>query len=311
MKAKNYTPACALLLAASFLLSACSNDVEEPTVTDSFQKIETSYRDGVEKDPATFTADKNETSAPVEHISALKEKILAEINSLQRTQGRFRVQTTLFDGYDVGVIPSGYVGTDCPSWSERITIMMDCEDSQSATNITGDPAGSAPWSSSWSVSWPNKNLTMVFCRVDGRLFHRDMKPGDGYFDYMVLRLGWQSEEYATVVTRYFDNEDSGNDNNYIGDLSPNIVNSNTTLSFYNYKGEYPHTGGYSWPELGFSYGVFGRHTNAQCCLFTSGGARVYSDDEDSRNANWLSPSNWYTNTLVANSNTTMYIARVK
>lgn len=78
---------------------------------------------------------------------------------------------------------------------------------------------------------------------------------------------------------------------------------------------------YSYPDFGFDYGVFGtlkpyKVSDIGDEKIKEDYGMVYSDDEDSDNANWMKYNfNWYNenfhNIIVVNKNTTMYMSKIR
>jgi hypothetical protein len=169
--------------------------------------------------------------------------------------------------FEVGVIPGS---TSCPAGSERITIGMDDEDHKNANSSSG-----------WiGAIISNKNTTFVFCRVDGTQLPLVEAA------YAVLQLSAQCPPsgFSTPFSRYFDNENSFNQNGFSGNIYPN----RSVFSGHGYTQLYfclfppdPLGSGHSFPDLGIEYGVFASS------LPSSGLASGYlhTDDEDHNNDN--------------------------
>ena len=286
-----------LCLVAIFYLASCDNESSvspQATATDLIEKIETSYKQGGVKIEGFSDGEKIETS-----ISDLGlEKIQANINSqisekLGKLKDRYRTARTIFAGYDVGVIPNVDA---CPSWSEYIRFFMDCQDGNSITAWANSGFFTDGYRGAWSIDG-NKNVNLVFCRVDGRSLSNSTQ-----FNTAALRLGAnQPSNTQGIITRGFDNEDSNNTNYFIGDIAPNLSNSNTTLQFYVYNGNGTPA------DFGFGYGVLGG-------IGTGGAASVgelITDDEDRRNGNSFTLSNpsMYYGMIQPGNNTRIRISK--
>ena len=170
------------------------------------------------------------------------------------------------------------IGQSCGSY-DVLDIHMDSEDHHTANSKAG-------WIGDNIV---NGNITLRFCLVPKNLFSASK-----YYQYAVLSLdyGWEN-----MIERYFDNEDDNNDNwiklNGTRLSSSEVQNElgngisqtgNTRLCFYVYNQNIS-SGATSFPNLGIHYGVLGY-------FGTGSKGWIYSDDEDSNNANkcWY---NWY------------------
>jgi hypothetical protein len=210
--------------------------------------------------------------------------------------------------YDVGVISSG----SCPN---PVTIYMDDEDSSNNSSLSG-----------W-VGATSSQTRFQFCRVDGSAFNR-VKGGycgsSSSDSYAVLKLGTTCPNDSVEFSRYFDNEDSGNNNSNSGNITPSTQDSGgTRLKFCGFltqnvlaKCAVPSApfDEKNFPILGFAYGVFAGPSVATA--FESGA--IYTDDEDSSNGNNWDLSNlvssWQVSSLQSfmsgGSNTQLTTARV-
>ena len=106
--------------------------------------------------------------------------------------------------YDVGVISGG----SCPN---PVTIYMDDEDSSNNSSQSG-----------W-VGATNSQTRFQFCRVDGSAFKRVASAycSSHWSDsFAVLKLGATCPNGSVEFSRYFDNEDSSNNNSNSGNISP-------------------------------------------------------------------------------------------
>lgn len=299
-----------VLFTVTVLLIGCNEESfnSEKTLSESILKIETSYIDGAEKIEGSTGGLKIETKLTGIPLKKFYEKIDKEITeSLRDYEERYRIATTLFDGFDVGVIPSV---NGCPTWSEKITIYMDCEDGDEATHWEDNPnISSDNYRGSWSVTSAG-NLKMIYCRVDGRMFTEMVanNPTCTYAPAAVLRLGTNFLGTG-IYQRVFDNEDNSNGNYSIGDIAPNVSNSNTTLYFVDLTdlGGPKSCVAQDYPDFGFSYGVLSA-TGLQW-----GWLKI--DDEDSNNANRLRLNGQNVssahNYLLGGSNTQIFIGKKK
>lgn len=259
---------------------------EDHSATTAIEKIETSYVEGSEKVEGYTAKKKVEYKMSEKGIRDVQEKVRVLATQLEE---RHQLARTIFGGYDVGVVPNT---NSCPSWSEKISIFMDNEDSNPATSVSNFAYGSwydtstgtyksVPfWKGTFTID-SNKNTLFVFCRVDGRDFGHIDANNPNYVNagYGVLKLGAYNVNGNYTIVRHFDNEDNDNRNSYSGDIYPNISDRNTTLYFNYYEARTGYS--YTFPYLGFEYGVLGKIRSPL------GGSTWYIDDEDSSNANWM------------------------
>jgi hypothetical protein len=201
-------------------------------------------------------------------------------------------------------ILANYVGVlsgagTCPGNIETIYIHMDNEDRNEQSNVSG-------WVGATNVDGSG-NINYVFCRVPGAQFRSLAATNSLNSNYAVLKLDQSCPEGSVEFSRHFDNEDSYNANSYSGNIFPNVVDGNSTLSFCLFKGDGSIAP--SFPNLGFEYGVFA----ASQFSFTSARGSIYSDDEDRRNANWYSADpawKWAATAIISEgSDTTLNTAR--
>jgi hypothetical protein len=200
---------------------------------------------------------------------------------------------------DVGVLANGA----CPN---PVTIYMDDEDSSNNSSLTG-----------WYGS-TNSQTRLQFCRVDGNAF-----TGTGWCnagEYAVLKLGTTCPNGSVELSRYFDNEDSGNNNSNSDNIAPSTQGgSATTLRFCAFT-RYPlakcsaDSPVVEFPNVGFSYGVLA-DPSVYGALQTG---QIYTDDEDSGNNNAWNFSQlqgWQVTAvqkfLFGGSNTVLETARVR
>ncbi|XXF80007.1 S8 family serine peptidase [Myxococcaceae bacterium GXIMD 01537] len=184
-----------------------------------------------------------------------------------------RLLHTRFSGPtdEVGVISAT---NKCPDVFKTVTLHMDNEDSRDSSWISG-------WVGATSVD-SGGNTDFTFCRTSGSQFRSLSSSNDARANYAVLKLGATCPAGSVEFTRHFDNEDRATSNSYTGNISPNVVDGNTTLYFCLFKGG--GTIASSLPALGYDYGVFA----APQFVFTSAKGTIHTDDEDSNNANWYS-----------------------
>lgn len=266
--------------------------IEETDITEAIEKIETVYTEGclkIEKFDPDYV--KIETEAPDD----LKQRIL---ETLEKTFSKTHVLKN--NGNLVGVFKSG----GCGGYSV-LEVIMDSEDSNPASSITG-------WSGdSYLTGSGAKNVALLFCVVDGAYFERTT------VDYAILNLSSSSSwGDAEGLQRYFDNEDSSNQNifrldgqNISGWVGDCYFGSNTRLQFYYYTAT--GSGTAIFPYLGFSYGTLGTYGSYQ--------GNIYSDDEDSSNANaayywsgaYANPvsTGHVPNIMNVNSNTRLFLSK--
>jgi hypothetical protein len=184
--------------------------------------------------------------------------------------------------FDVGVIPNG---TTCPVgvYGE---IYMDTEDSGVWNWWSGSSVPFTTfsgWIGGWTVGSNNGGVAMRYCRVDGTQFKSiTTDPNDSSKFYMVLKMGSQCPNGSVNVQRYFDNEDSGNNNHVYGDVQPNLGNGNTTLNFCLFRSAQNGAPvATDFPIFqNMPYGVFGVPNSKS---LASGS--VTTDDENDGNAN--------------------------
>lgn len=247
------------LLLTLFCLSNCEKDKlnfsDDITLTESINKIETSYKEGDIKIENIITDNKVETEADF----SLKEKIRLELDrSYSKNQTYLKSSNNL-----VGVFKYG----SCGSWGE-LKVFMDCEDHNSQSKSIG--------TTGQSYADYNGNVHLNYCVVPATYFqHSDVS-------YAVLNLTSDLPWGVSRIRRYFDNEDNNNTNSatyngveYSGWAGNCYFGSNTLLSFY----YYPETTTFSHPpSLGIMYGVLGH--------FGLANGYIYCDDEDNGNENW-------------------------
>ena len=277
---------CALLTA--LLLPSCKTDMDVqaldvPDLSSMIRKIETSYVEGALKDEST-PSDGIVTRASPELLAAVQAKLEKYYNSFDT---RYRTAAD-YNGYSVGVVPE----TDNCGTEERIRYFMDNED--------GGASQPFNWTGAWTVDG-NKNTWHTVCRVDGQLFkflhltpsYASGGPYNRTANYAVIRLGNLKPTYMIYgdpYTVYHDNEDSNNKNiSNPGQVENNVYidrNSNgTALQFWIGYGHNNMSPGPTYmadfPNLGFSYAVFGTEINPP----VKGFGTLKIDDENKNNAN--------------------------
>jgi hypothetical protein len=181
--------------------------------------------------------------------------------------------------FEVGVIPD--VGVGCPAGADEIMIRMDDEDSNNGSSRSGFIGKTNSGDSS-------SNTRFFFCKVDGTVFRPFSGPAEAenqQDDYAVLKLGTTCPAGSQQFSRHYDNEDSGNRNSRLGDITPNISNQDTTLNFCLFRFAAAGVATMStFPSFGtgFRYGVFApADFNRGALAFGT----FRSDDEDSNNGN--------------------------
>lgn len=292
-----------LVLALLFLYSCekDQNDSNNNMLTEEISKVETRYQEGDIKIENTLDPNfqKIETSA----VESYKKKII------QALEDSYSKQTTYLKsaGNKVGVIKSG----TCGSYQE-LMVFMDCEDGSNNISSVNEWVGDCGRDS-------NGNITLRFCVVNGAYFERTNS------NYAVLNLtGLSSWPYGMgYIYRYFDNEDNNNANSFTLDGTPLwnywfgrcYLGSNIGLGFYHYIAN---SSSPTYPNLGFSYGVFGQFGNSKGSIIT--------DDEDNKNANSCQVASYdYANLRLGNlynrttnipdilnvgANTTLFVCKI-
>jgi hypothetical protein len=115
-------------------------------------------------------------------------------------------------------------------------IQMDCEDTNSATRIE---VGSNPGAS--YITGGDVKLRLCFVKLEDQNTGIQLWSKNKYYSYGLLRVSSPMPAGSVDITRYFDNEDTGNTNllNVWGvncgpndnELAPTLVSNNTTLHF--------------------------------------------------------------------------------
>lgn len=252
---------------------SCSDEGRDQSITEEFDKIETSYVDA--SSVRQLPGPKKETAAPEWYVAKVAQSMDAEIEkamyqtSLGRSSGN--IARTMAD-YDIGYIISP--GTSCPG--ERIQFYFNNED-----NI--NPAEVQPIALSGDTDFPitvqwgpgvDGDWWWEFCRVNGSGYQWNRyKPA-----HAVLKLGALTIPGAEEVVRYFDNQDNAQSYAY-GNIYPNGLdrnNYNIALFFHNFSDS--DTGSDFQPS---NMGVLAAPNEAAGSAF-----HYFMDNEDNRNANW-------------------------
>ena len=254
-----------------------------PDVTETISKAEFAYREGAEKIEAPVE-NRIVTKASDEELALVNAEIAKYYNSFE---SRYRVAAD-YDGYSVGVVPD----TDNCGTEERIKYFMDNED--------GGTSWQWDWHGAWAIDGGGANTIHTICRVDGRLFkflHLTPSTANGgplnrTNHYAVIRLGNLRPTYMIYTdpfTMHHDTEDNNNknaklvgSNNYIA-MDANGVSLQFWIGYgHNNTGDIS-SYMYEFPNLGFSYGVFGTEKNYP----VKANGYLQIDDEDNANANTL------------------------
>jgi hypothetical protein len=220
-----------------------------------------------------------------ETLGKVETSVHGDAGDGEEPTGEVTSALTAAGTYDVGVISGG----SCPN---PVTIYMDDEDSSNNSSLSG-----------W-VGATSSQTRFQFCRVDGSAFKNISSWCSTVRtnSYAVLKLGTTCPNGSVEFSRYFDNEDSGNNNSNSGNISPSTQDSGgTRLKFCGFLQDNPTVDiRCAWPTspldlnnfpiLGFAYGVFAGPRVATA--FESGA--IYTDDEDSSNSN-----NWDLSNLAS------------
>ncbi|WP_138477190.1 hypothetical protein [Dyadobacter bucti] len=248
-------------------------------------KVEKAYEEGNVK-VETDGLQEKETMASWNIQNEVRSRLLA----YQKTfESRYHVTRNLSEGYPVGVIPAVDA---CPAGTEKIKFFMDNQDNGNSMK-TG-------WTGAWTVD-ANGNTWHTLCSVYGAAF-KFMTFNTSTL-YLLVRLGNNKTMYMEprVWNVYLDNEDNNNKNVVAeGDFNPNTMDQNgTNLQFWAIAGK--NTPGVNqdseFPDLGFSYGVFGTFTSP-VIGGAAGTGMLKTDDENNSNANQLFSKDWNTNVIT-------------
>ena len=287
-------------LSALLLLQACQDEVspsfdtsqisnalntDEASISRAIEKIETAYKEGQTKVEVGGPVEL-ETFASPAILNAVKAKLLAY---QQAFDSRYSASANFYDQYTVGVIPTNNA---CPAGSTKISFMMDNQDNGNSSK--------SGYTGSWYFN-ANNNGEYSICPVSGEAF--TFMTLNTPTQYLLIRLGNNKTIFMEprVWNVYFDNEDNNNKNTlHGGNLGPNTLNSQgTNLQFWAIAGK--NTPGVNqaaeFPNLGFSYGVFGTFTSP-VVGGAAGMGTFYTDDENKNNANQLYSVDWTTNVIT-------------
>ncbi|MCQ2202984.1 MAG: hypothetical protein MJZ15_00930 [Bacteroidales bacterium] len=273
--------ACSLALASVML--SCSSEADELNVVSSepeemteemLEKIAYGCDSYLYENP---TDQKVETSASDEYLAFLRARC-----------SRANKSIVAADDNMIGVIKSDKI-YGCGKYKE-VEVYYDCEDS-------GNNNKSKGYHGSWSVS---HNLTMRFCIVPANLFEQvDVAYGVVDFSSAPYLCGDSNYEDIVRVDVRMDSDDSHNPQTCImskeygaswvnGNVGSVQVYGNKNLQFrlFIFK---PKSGKQKkFPRLGFEYGVLGNvYSHSKDDYDKDEYGYVYSDDEDSNNANGL------------------------
>ncbi|WP_026630630.1 hypothetical protein [Dyadobacter alkalitolerans] len=284
------------------LLQACQDEItpnsdleatnasgtDEASITRVIEKIETAYTEG-ELKIETGGPKELETQASPLIMASVKSRLLAY---QKQFESRYNESSDFSEAYPVGVIP---MNEACPAGTTKIKFMMDNQDN-------GNSAKSG-WTGSWYVNG-NGNGIHTLCSVWGGAF--TFMTLNKSTQYLLVRLGNSKTMFMEprVWNVYFDNEDNNNANTlYDGNLGPGTINSQgINLQFWAIAGK--DTPGVNqsaeFPDLGFSYGVFGTFTSP-VVGGAAGMGTFKTDDENKNNANQLYSVDWTTNVITHGS----------
>ena len=158
----------------------------------------------------------------------------------------------------------------CPSGHYPTIITLDAEDSNNATEYTGDDKKPIGITGKGRVEFS-------YCVFDYDELYKMS------YDYVVLRMDKSCPEGSLAFARYHDTEDSGNDNAPKGDFSvwPSDIGDNAKLEYcFVPKETDPKKIKYPYPFQN-KYGVFANPSSSSSIVRN----RVKVDDEDSKNKN--------------------------
>ncbi|TXI51086.1 MAG: hypothetical protein E6Q50_01890 [Lysobacter sp.] len=186
--------------------------------------------------------------------------------------------------------------------STQHSVFLDNEDNRNANNRWG-------WIGD-TVS--NKNTEFRLCAVDGNQFTQAANAGASF---ALVSLSNTCPPGFVRFDRFHDNEDNRPaswDTAPAG--SPTVTvgsKKDTNIAFCVATGGNPRVSNALFPNLGFSYGVFGGRTASRTpwALQTGG---VFLDDEDKKNRNQPSTApTWTSEFVTVGGNTTYYTARIR
>jgi hypothetical protein len=299
MNTKNY---CFLLIVlTTTFFSSCDKETDKTdNTTTQITKIETSLKAGETKLEGYSDGQKIETIAPQDYINSIQA-------ALEQSTSKVFATKSTSSSYLVGVFSNGSCGA-----YRKLTVYMDTEDSDPNSSATGWTGASIIWDDT------KRDAYFYFCIVDGSGFQRTSTAA-----YATLKVDASLPSGVSTFNRYFDNEDKSNGNSWAiddvaqtktGSLGTCTFGNNDMLAFNYYTVS---TVANTFPDLGISYGVLGTFGDTK--------GSIYTDDEDSNNANWLNLTLFNDNTNTYNSrvdvasvsdllkggeNTTLYISKV-
>lgn len=265
-----------------------------------------------------LTDEKIEISASDEYMALIEDRV----STLKST--RYVEYTYNATQQYVGVIEVNGCGK-YEKYNE-IIINYDSENRNNKNKLTN-------FIGAWSGS---ENITMRFCLVPYDSFART---GEWYgvmnFSDLDKKYMLSSSNSQGILHASMDAEDHHDDrtnirfnnlqaagswpDNKIGNVQ---VDKNGNLNFQMIifePGDWSEPM-YSYPDFGFDYGVFGTlrpYVFNDFTKYKEDYGKVYSDDEDSNNANWIKyngvsvKNTNFHNIIEMNKNTTFYISRVK
>jgi len=276
-----------------FSFTSCDHNQIEESITDQISKIETDYQIGDVKVENLYV------DGVVKNETVINPVLLDEIEkSLE--QRLFKNTTRLkYLGYNAAVFKSGTCQT------AELVIKMDSEDSDCNSKIIG-------WVGD-SYRDGSGNLYLKFCACNISQFSNHKTKS-----YGLLQIEWTTIDQIRVqqIYRHFDNEDKNNANGAwwngvsiknTSNILPTQVYKNTDLVFLYLPAKPDGITTFPTSGIGASYGVLGD-------LNGDGHGYIYSDDEDSDNANFLKLN--YINVskvdgaIIGGSNTKMYISQI-
>lgn len=158
----------------------------------------------------------------------------------------------------------------------------------------------------------NKNTEFRLCAVDGREFTQAAMAGASF---ALVSLSGTCPDGFTRFDRFHDNEDnnpSSADTAPAGSPTATVgPKLDTNMAFCVANGGNSHVANSLFPDLGFSYGVFGGRTRSNAHWGLQFG-EVMLDDENKNNRNQpdVAP-NWTSEFLIADRNTRYFMTQVK
>ena len=182
---------------------------------------------------------------------------------------------------------------------ETLEFYLDLEDSDNGNRIEENP--NPP-----GIVVRSGGIWFTYCVLNMEDFDNQI-PRVPY-DYIVLRMDYDCPEGTFAFRRHHDTEDSDNNNSSTQNLGPNVVTKNATLEYCfvpadeNSALEYP---------FDAKYGVFANYSSSNVIR-----SKIYTDDEDSNNANsweyYDAPTNIkerIANIMKGSTNTIFYVVK--